>query len=70
MKEQILENEEVRESLDTMMAMALIRGVYKKKMISKNVMENIEINCKKRLKKTNKCANIKSGTNVGTKERD
>ena len=70
MNEQILENKEVRERLDTMMAMALIRGIYEKNMISKDVMECVERKYKKRLIQSNKRAIIDTRTNVGMRERN
>lgn len=58
MKEQILVNEEVRKQLDITMAMAMIRYMHRKDLISKDVLAYVEKNYKKMLKKSNKCANM------------
>lgn len=65
MKGKNLDKKEVRERLDIMMAMALIRCAYEKKMISKDVFACAEKNCKRVLKNANMCANIEERTNVG-----
>lgn len=65
MKSVVIQDNETRECLDTMMAMALIRGLYRKDVISKEILVQTEKKYKKILKKKNVCANIEIGTNVG-----
>ncbi len=65
MKNTVIQDNETRECLDTMMAMALIRGLYRKDIISKEILVRTEKKYKKILKNTNICANMGVGTNVG-----
>lgn len=51
-------NEDVRKKLDTMMAIALIRSICVKGIVSKEIMSTVEKKAKKYLKRSKVCVTI------------